>query len=54
VIEPEDDGGWEGYGGHEGVCASVIAGVETPPVLEPAEHVLDFVALVVERLVVGF
>jgi hypothetical protein len=23
------------------MCASVVAGVDAPPVLEPAEHVLD-------------
>jgi len=34
------------------VGASVVAGVDTPPVLEPAEHVLDLVALAVEGLVV--
>ena len=29
--------------------ASVVAGVNSPPVLEAAQHVLDFVALTVER-----
>ena len=33
--------------------ASVVAGVDAPPVLEASEHVLDFVALAVEGLVVG-
>lgn len=32
--------------------ASVVAGVDAPPVLEPAEHVLDLVAPAVERGVV--
>ena len=30
------------------MSASVIAGMDTSPVFEPAEHVLDFVALTVE------
>lgn len=34
------------------MCAAVVASVDTPPVLQLAEHVLDFVALAVERLVV--
>ena len=32
--------------------ASVVAGVDTPPVLEASEHDLDLVALTVERGVV--
>ena len=32
--------------------ASVVAGVDASPVLEPAEHVLDLVALAVEGFVV--
>lgn len=32
--------------------ASVVAGVDTPPVLEPTEHVLDLGALAVEGYVV--
>lgn len=32
--------------------ASIIARVDLPPVLELAEHVLDFVALAVENFVV--
>jgi len=39
-------------GRHEGVRASVIAGVDAPPVLQSGEHGLDPVALAVERLVV--
>ena len=39
-------------GGHEGVCASIIAGVESPPVLEATEHDFDLVALTVERAIV--
>jgi hypothetical protein len=33
--------------------ASVVAGRDAPPVLEPCEHILDFVALLIERLVIG-
>ena len=33
--------------------ASVISGVNTPPILEFGEHILDLVALSVEVLVVG-
>jgi hypothetical protein len=53
LIDPEDDGCSDADGGHEGVRAAVIASVDTPPVFEPAEHDLDFVALAVENCVVG-
>jgi hypothetical protein len=43
----------EGLRQEVGVYASVVAGVDAPPVLELAEHVLDLVALAVERSVVG-
>lgn len=33
--------------------ASVVTGVDTSPVLEPAEHVLDLMALAVERPIVS-
>ena len=33
--------------------ASVVAGRDAPPILEPCKHVLDFVALLIERLVIG-
>ena len=33
--------------------ASAVAGVDAPPVLELAEHVLDAVALVIKHGVVG-
>jgi len=49
LIEPEDDGYGDADGGHEGVGASVVAGVDAPPVLEPAEHILDLVALAIEH-----
>jgi hypothetical protein len=35
------------------VGATVVSGMDAPPVLEPAEHVLDSVALFVEDGVVG-
>lgn len=53
MIEPEDDGCGDADGGHEGMCASVVAGMDAAPVLEFAEHVLDPVALAVEHGVVG-
>ena len=34
------------------MCASVVAGGDPPPVLDPAEDVLDLVALAVEIFVV--
>ncbi len=34
--------------------AAVVAGVDAPPVLEFAEHVLDLVALAVEHPVMGY
>ena len=39
-------------GRHQGVGASVVAGVDTTPVLEASEHDLNPVALAVERGVV--
>lgn len=51
LIKPEDDGCGDADGGHEGMGASVVAGVDTAPVLEFAEHVLDPVALSVEHCV---
>jgi hypothetical protein len=35
------------------VGATVISGVDAPPVLDPAEHVLDLVALSIEDGVIG-
>ncbi len=34
--------------------AAVVAGVDAPPIFQLAEHVLDLVALSVERLVMGY
>ena len=35
------------------VCASVIAGLDAPPVFQSSEHDFDFMALSVEHGVVG-
>lgn len=51
LIEPEDDGGGDCDGGHEGVGAPVITCVDTSPIFEFAEHILDFVSLTVEAFV---
>lgn len=51
-LEPEDHSCCDADSGHEGVSASVVAGVDAPPVLEAAKHVLDFVALSIETAVV--
>jgi len=52
LINPEDDGRSDADGGEEGVGASVVTGVNAPPVFEFAEHVLDLVALAIEQFVV--
>jgi hypothetical protein len=41
-----------GGSGHEGLGAAIVAGVNAWPVLETAEHILDFTALPIERLIV--
>jgi hypothetical protein len=53
LIEPEDESRGEGDGGEEGVRASVVSGVDTPPVLEAGEEVFDFVPLAIEDRVVA-
>jgi hypothetical protein len=35
-------------GGQEGMSASVVACMDAPPVLDPAEHVFDLVSLAIE------
>ncbi len=50
--QPEDDGYGDADGGHEGVGASVITGMDPSPVLEFANHILDLVTLAVESGVV--
>ena len=52
MIEPEDDCCSDADGGHEGVCAAVLAGVDAAPVFDLAEHVLDLVPLSIEGAVV--
>ncbi len=52
MIEPEDDGCGDADGGHEGVGASVVTGVDAAPVLEFTEHVFDPVALAIECAIV--
>lgn len=41
-------------GRHQGVRAAIVTGVNTPPVLESAEHGLDLVALALERGIGAF
>ena len=43
-----NDGCGDCCGRHEGVGASVVAGVDAPPVFQSSEHDLDFMALSVE------
>lgn len=52
MIEPEDDGCGDADRGHECLGATVVAGMDTAPVLELPEHVFDPVALAVEPCVV--
>ncbi len=53
MIDPEDDGCGDCYSRYEGMGASVITGVDAPPVFQSSEHDLDFMALSVENGVVG-
>ena len=48
----EDDGCCDCDGAHEGVGATVVSGRDPSPVLEPAEHALDAIALFVSLLIV--
>lgn len=50
--QPEDDGCSNAGGGHEGVGAAVVTGVDATPFFEFAEHVLDLVTLGIEGSVV--
>lgn len=52
--EPEEDGGCQRDGGEECGWASVVAGRNPPPVLQPPEHDLDPVASSVTALVVAY
>jgi hypothetical protein len=51
LIDPEDDCYSNCDCGDEGVGATVIADVNTSPVFEFPEHIFDFLAAFVERLV---
>jgi hypothetical protein len=53
LIDPEDDGGGEYDGGHEGVGASIVAGMDASPIPDAAEHVLDPVTTAVESSIMG-
>jgi hypothetical protein len=53
LIDPEDEDCGECYCREEGVCAPVVSGVDSAPVLEAREHVLDLVAFSVEDRIVG-
>jgi hypothetical protein len=53
-IDPEDDDGGQGDGGHEGMGASVLAGVDAAPIFDAAEHVLDPVVLALKCRVVRY
>jgi hypothetical protein len=46
------DEGRDGDGGHEGLHVSADPGCYSAPVLEPAEHMLDHVALAIDLPVV--
>ena len=46
-MNPPDDDGSDGDCGHEDVGAAVITGCDTPPILEPPEHVFYLMALFV-------
>ena len=54
MIEPEDEGSGESDGRQEAVSASIIARVDTSPVLEASEHVFDAMALPIEGAIVGY
>src|SRR3546814_18537695 len=49
---PEYDGCGDAAGGHEGVGTAVVSSMDAPPILKPAEHVLDLVSLAIEQRIV--
>ena len=53
MSKPEDDSCGDYDGGHERVGAAVVAGVDTPPILQASERGLDAMALTVEDRIVG-
>jgi hypothetical protein len=52
LIEIEGDGRRNADGREEGVSASVVMSGDAPPIFKFGEHILDPVALLVERLVI--
>ena len=52
MIEIEGNGCCDADGREEGVSASIVTGSDAPPIFELGEHVLDPVALLLERLVI--
>jgi hypothetical protein len=53
LIEPEDDGGRDADGGHEGVRAAIGSGVDAAPIFELAKPDLDLVTLPIEGSIMG-
>ncbi len=53
MIELEGNGCCEADRGEEGVGAPIVAGGDTPPVLQLGAHIFDFVVLLIERPVIG-
>ena len=51
-MEPEGDCGSDADCREEGVGAAIVSGGNAAPVFEAAEHVLDVMALAIQRLVV--
>lgn len=52
LLEIEDNGGCNADCGEEGVGAAAVTRGDPAPVLEPGGHVLDFVPLAINRLVI--
>ena len=52
-FDPEEEEYRDDDGGKEDIRASVISGVDTPPILEASEEVLDPMTLAIEGFVVS-
>ncbi len=52
-LQPPNDGCSDADCGFEGVRTAVIAGCYAPPILEPAEHVFDLMALFIQGFIIG-
>ena len=50
--KPKDDSCGDADGGHRGVCAAVVAGVNASSVLELPKHIFDFGTLAIENCIV--